>query len=120
MPRNKMTRLGPLDEVQFQDWYKNLPHHQEMMARGMQIPSADDPEHFYDYRGAYLQNMNLGPNQQGHFPSEFKMSGHPRTYLGGVNTSEPDQAGMDLYNYLRKGSGVRPQTNNLENMLRDY
>lgn len=69
----------PLQEIQFMDWYTKMAN-----QRGLN-PNPDDPRHFYDYRGAYEAGVRA-PNQEGHWPSEFKLEGHPRMVLGGVNT----------------------------------
>jgi hypothetical protein len=42
-------------------------------------PNPDDPQHFYDYRAAYRSGAK--PDKTGHWPSEFKKSGHPREFL---------------------------------------
>lgn len=66
-------------EAPFQAWYSQL-------ARKLGInPNPDDPQHFYDYR-AFYRDMKAGkvlpPDAPGgHFPSDYKMAGHPRTFL---------------------------------------
>lgn len=77
-----MTKLTPIDEDMFQKWYANLP----MVSSGKMNPNPDDPQHFYDYRGAYLNGKN--PNSTGHFPSKFKQMGHPRYILNGEDTTD--------------------------------
>ena len=68
----------PDDEESFQSWYAG--HAKE---RGLS-PNPDDPEHFYDYRAAY--KAGAGPGPDGHWPSQFKLEGHPRMVVDGVNT----------------------------------
>lgn len=74
--------LHPIDEAMFQKWYANLPRVKE----GSLNPNPDDPEHFYDYRAAYMNGD--GQDQTGHFPSKFKKLGNPRYTLNGVNTTD--------------------------------
>lgn len=67
------------DERDFQNWYSAI-------AKRLRIaPNPDDPEHHYDYR-AFFRDMKAGkaasPDEPGgHFPSTYKVEGHPRTYL---------------------------------------
>jgi len=66
------------DEQRFQSWYK-------MWADQLGLaPNPDDPLHFYDYRAAYQSGAM--PDASGHWPSQFKLSGHPRTIIDGINT----------------------------------
>lgn len=72
------TPLNPRSEKEFQDWYKNYSD-----QLGLN-PNPDDPRHFYDYRAAFLQGAE--PNESGHWPSEFKLEGHPNMVVNGINT----------------------------------
>ena len=75
-----LTKLSNEEETQFQKDY-------EQYASQWGISSnPDDPEHFYDYRGLWRKYGGIIPNKEGHLPSEFKLSGHPRMIIGGVNT----------------------------------
>lgn len=76
---------NPILEEQFRKWYLNLPVNRNLSSRGLDIPPPDDPEHFYDYRGAFLEGMNAD-NLSGHLTSKFKKMGHPRAFLGGEDT----------------------------------
>lgn len=88
-----MSALSPLDEADFQNWYRGA-------IRGTPInPNPDDPRHFYDYRSAYLSGVN-GPNQTGHWPSTFKLEGHPRMVLDGMNTKTGKQYSPSLVDAL--------------------
>lgn len=49
-------------------------------------PNPDDPRHFYDYRGAYLGGVQGPDPTTRHWPSAYKLEGHPRMVLNGVNT----------------------------------
>jgi len=68
----------PFDEQGFRSWYSG--HAQRWGLN----PNPDDPKHFYDYRAAYTAGAT--PDETGHWPSAFKLEGHPRMYLGGRNT----------------------------------
>jgi len=72
------TVLGPVNESLFQDWYKGHA------KTGGLDPNPDNPLHFYDYRAAYLGGAR--PDKAGHWPSKFKLGGHPRTIVDGRNT----------------------------------
>ncbi len=73
-----------LDEQAFQGWYK------ERAGRLGLNPNPDDPGHYYDYRAAYLAGAEPDP-ATGHWPSQFKTEGHPRTFM---ITDELPQAGI--------------------------
>lgn len=85
--------LTPIDESKFQNWYLNLPVNKQIQKEGYEIPSADDPEHFYDYRKAFMSGSQAGLS--GHLPSEFKKMGHPRGVLGGVYTMDDSIYGAE-------------------------
>lgn len=67
-----------IDELKFRDWYSNIANQLKLN------PNPDDPLHFYDYRAAYRNGAV--PDESGHWPSEFKIEGHPRMVIDGVNT----------------------------------
>jgi hypothetical protein len=75
------TKLSKTEESRFQKDYSNL-----VQSLGSSLaPNPDDPLHFYDYRGAWkAKKLKPGPNS--HFPSEFKMPGHPNRFVDGVDT----------------------------------
>ena len=64
------------DEAEFQTTYKKMATKQ-----GLSL-DPDDPKHFYDYRGLYKETGKLEPDATGHFPSKFKLEGHPRMEIG--------------------------------------
>ncbi len=76
--------LSPFEEGQFQDWYDSLA------AKLGLNPNPDDPQHFYDYRGAFSAGKGPSPDPTSggalHWPSEFKREGHPRQFLDGIDT----------------------------------
>lgn len=73
-------KLAAEDEARFQSWYADTAHRLKIN------PNPDDPNHFYDYRGFYKdmeQGKAQAPDEEGdHFTSQYKLPGHPRTYLG--------------------------------------
>jgi hypothetical protein len=69
---------GAFPEAAFQAWYRR---HAERLGLN---PDPDDPQHFYDYRAAFRAGAE--PDAEGHFPSAFKLSGHPNLVVGGVDT----------------------------------
>ena len=72
------------DENAFQSWYGS---HAKTLGLN---PNPDDPRHFYDYRAAYQAGAE--PVSDGHWPSQFKLEGHPRTIIDGVNTKTGEPA----------------------------
>jgi hypothetical protein len=75
-------------EGRFEKWYAALS------AKLGISRNPDDPEHYYDLRGFHRDmeataalpagdpNKILAPDAPGgHFPSTYKLPGHPRTYL---------------------------------------
>lgn len=75
----KMMKLNNKDEKQFQDWYKKVS------TKFNLDQNPDDPQHFYDYRGAWKSGFDpfKDPNfmKDQHWPSRFKQPGHPREFL---------------------------------------
>jgi len=63
----------------FDDWYAI-----QSQRRGLD-PNPYDPRHYYDYKAAFDSGVR-GPDKTGHWPSAFKLSGHPREYINGVST----------------------------------
>ena len=81
-PQGK-TQLSPQDEGRFQSWYA------EWSEKADLAPNPDDPQHYYDYRGAWKsgETPKMDPEDgRYHFSSQFKLKGHPRMVLDGVNT----------------------------------
>ena len=75
-----------VDEDAFQKWYAVQAEKQGI------DPNPDAPEHFYDYRSAYA--AGAAPDEEGHWPSEFKQEGHPRMIIDGINTKTGEKAGV--------------------------
>lgn len=90
------TRLLPLQEDLFQKWYRNY-------AKKLNLSqNPDDPEHFYDYRGAWLSGAE--PDQLGHMSSQFKTQNHPRRFLDGYDTvsGQPINVGTIMDELLKR------------------
>jgi|GEM_PF-2408808 len=62
------------DEAGFQSWYKA-----NAQKTGLN-PNPDAPEHHYDYRAAFRAGVQ-GPDETGHWPSEFKADDHPNRFI---------------------------------------
>lgn len=84
-----ITKLSPSEETKFQDWYA-----QWAQKAGLN-PNPDDPRHYYDYRAAYMAGAEPQIDPADgllHWPSEFKLEGHPRLIVNGVNTKTGKRA----------------------------
>ena len=68
------------NELEFQKTYKEMA-----IKQGLSL-DPDDPKHFYDYRALYKETGKLEPDKTGHFPSKYKLEGHPNMVIGGINT----------------------------------
>lgn len=68
------TKFEPIefDEVKFQTAYKKMATKMGLFL------DPDDPKHFYDYRALYKETGKLESDETGHFPSKYKLEGHPR------------------------------------------
>lgn len=97
---------GPTTEKAFQDWYGAHAKNQGLN------PNPDDPNHHYDYRAAFA--AGAGPGPDGHWPSKFKTSGHPRMVINGTNTKtgEPATGG------ITEGGGGRTTSTSLSSGVR--
>ena len=65
-------------EAHFQIWYN------QWASRWGLDSNPDALAHQYDYRRAFL--AGLGPDEDGHWPSEFKLKGHPNRFVDGIDT----------------------------------
>ena len=61
------------EDAEFLDWYSNLSE------RANISPDPDDPRHYYDYRAAYKEGVDLDESR--HLPSRFKHDLHPDRYI---------------------------------------
>lgn len=82
MPRKDPKDSASVREAKFKLWYG------EQAKRHNLDPNPDDPRHFYDYRKAY--EAGAIPNSSGHWPSKYKLQGHPRLVIKGVDTRYGD------------------------------
>lgn len=79
------TKLTPEEEAAFQKWYGGVAKQLNTPKRTLD-PNPDSPEHYYDYR-AFYRDMNAGKDiapptkPGGHWVSDYKLPGNPRTYL---------------------------------------
>ena len=67
--KNFITKLDPIEEQEFQKWYKS-----QAIINGTSL-NSDDKEHYYDYRGFWKENK--GKLNIGHFSDKYKIPGHP-------------------------------------------
>lgn len=75
-------RIMPPEPTQrdfFDNWYANMAKQYGLN------PNPYDSQHFYDYKAAYDAGVRQ-PNEEGHWPSQFKLPGHPNETIEGVNT----------------------------------
>jgi len=68
------------NEVEFQKIYKEMA-----TKKGLSL-NPDDPLHYYDYRALYKETGKLEPDETGHFPSKYKLEGHPNMIVESINT----------------------------------
>src|SRR5262245_29079977 len=82
--RDYLRQRSP-DEQAFQKWYAKQAQKWHL------APDPDDPLHYYDWRGAFRSGAEA--DDDGHWPSEFKMPGHPNQFVNGMDTrtGQPDQ-----------------------------
>lgn len=77
------TDSSTQDDPAFNDWYSKV---------SKQYGLNSNPEgQFYDYRGAFKEGAL--PDASGHWPSKFKLPGHPNEFVGGYSTitGEPNR-----------------------------
>jgi hypothetical protein len=72
------TKLNKNDEADFQAKYA------EYSKKTGIHPNPDDPNHKYDYRGAYKEGLWAGPDK--HWPSKFKDDDHPNRWTEDMDT----------------------------------
>ena len=68
----------PQDERRFRAWYSQIAQQYGLDS------NPDAPDQFYDYRAAFRAGAK--PDETGHWPSEFKLAGHPNLNVGGFDT----------------------------------
>lgn len=91
-----LTQLSPQDEEAFQQWHANAAKEYGT------DPNPDSPEHHYDYRGAFkggAQTTFYPKDSRWHWPSEFKLDGHPHRFLKDKNGNTYDTKYEDRGDY---------------------
>lgn len=103
--------VSPFDEAKFQNWFNGLPNVQanitdpEVRHRmGLLTPDPDEPQHFYDYRGAYMGGAQISPNM--HLPSQYKIPGNSRQFIMGMDTQSEDPMQQNLWDLLTSGGNM--------------
>src|SRR5690242_12879327 len=67
------TQLDPVQQLAFLAWY------QQMAQRAGLNPDPYNPRHHYDYAAAWLGGAQPGADM--HWPSQYKMAGHPNRFV---------------------------------------
>jgi len=96
-------------ENAFIKWYAGIADAQQL------DPNPDDPRHFYDYRKAWLAGANV--DGSGHWPSKFKLAGHPQLIVDGIDTRTGQPASWKT---MRESQNARQQVefgNHIQNFL---
>lgn len=73
--KEEEKEIEKFNEIEFQRTYKEMA-----TKMGLSL-DPDDPKHFYDYRALYRETGKLEPDEAEHFPSKYKLEGHPRKIL---------------------------------------
>lgn len=74
------TALSPDEEAAFRAW-----------AQQNNVTDVDQPDSFYDYRGAY--KAGLQPDDSRHWPDTFKQHGHPTFSIESQYSQGPGDGG---------------------------
>jgi len=72
-----LTKLTPEEEVEFQNWIRQLAWYRSLAKEIGRPPDIDTP--LYDYRAAWKAGVEPGPNM--HWSSKFKSKYHPRAVI---------------------------------------
>lgn len=86
----ELITLEPDDETKFQEEYAKTASELGLS------PDPNDPLHFYDYRALFEETGKLPVGPQKHFPSKFKLLGHPRLIIDGKDTRTGKKATPEL------------------------
>lgn len=80
-PQSEVTPIPPAQEAAFRAWLQRN-----------RVTDLDEPDAFYDYRGAFMAGLNRdGPTQ--HWPDTFKQHGHPTFSVESKYSAGPDDGG---------------------------
>ena len=85
-----LTALPGKDEQEFRVAYAKIARENNLN------PDPDDLQHFYDYRGLFDETGKLKVGPQKHFPSKFKLLGHPNLIVSNKDTRTGEQATPEL------------------------
>ena len=85
-----LTSLTPQEEGSFKAEFAKVAEDLNLSD------NPDDPLHFYDYRGLFKETGGLGVGPQKHFPSKFKLLGHPNLIVDGKDTRTGEKATPEL------------------------
>ncbi len=85
-----LTTLSPIEEQFFRVSFAKIAKENNLN------PDPDDPRHFYDYRALFEETGKLKIGPQKHFPSKFKILGHPNLIVNGRDTRTGEQATPEL------------------------
>jgi GGDEF domain-containing protein len=97
------------DEGDFLDWYGERAQYFEL------DPDPDNPQHFYNYRAAFRAGAE--PDETGHWPSKYKLEGHPNLIIDGIDTrtgEKPDwESFINAQPYFERTqeTAIAPQRN---------
>jgi hypothetical protein len=78
VPVTEQDLIRRPDIAAFDEWYA------KHAARLGLNPDPYDPQHYYDYRAAFAAGAE--PDDNGHWPSKFKLEGHPNLIVDGIDT----------------------------------
>lgn len=97
---SKVTKLDTPEEARFKNDYATYAKNTGMSA------NPDDVEHYYDYRGAWKSGVDLTKvKPEDHLSSQFKLEGHPRTYVD-PKTGKGSKQQVEGYKKTYKKGGV--------------
>lgn len=94
-------------EAAFQEWYRG-----KAQAYGID-PNPDNPRHQYDYRRAFEAQADakvIPEDGLPHWPSEFKLRGHPNLIVDGRFTPTGEGVGGGLAHRFLRGVAANPVT----------
>ncbi len=114
-PTQKLTSLTDSQEQKFQTEFAKVAE-----ANNINI-NPDDPLHFYDYRALFEETGELKSTRK-HFPSKFKLLGHPNLIVDGKDTRTGEKATKSLIEANKKANetvtaGQQPDTSQLFELL---
>lgn len=93
----KKKKLPPEQERQFQSWYSQWAGKLDLN------PNPDDPLQYYDYRAAWQAGATPDSASGWHWPSEFKLPGHPNLIVDGINTKTGERVKSDNFGPILMG-----------------